>query len=399
MSTHRSPAHPRSFRISAPVVVIGLLLIAGVGAFIYKQSASAPEEEAKADENPTLELATADVASVDRAVLSRSLPVTGSLSPLTQTTVKAQAPGEVIEVTVREGQTVKEGDVLVRIDTRNLEAELQARQADLERAKADLSLAQLNLEKSEAVLKKGFISQNAHDATAAAWQAAQAGVKAAEAQVSLAKNALGYATVRAPFAGTISARFVQPGEKVEISTNLAGLVDLAHLELQAPAPTYDVPDVRVGQVARFRVNGFGDRTFEGRVERINPMTDTGSRSVMLYLSVENPDGVLKGGMFAQGDLVLDETAPVTAIPQTAVHTQAGIPYVFVIENGKLARRTIKLGLRSEEQNLVEITDGLADGERVVSARIETLKEGTSVTVTEPAASTAASSSTSESAGG
>lgn len=388
-TTHRSRA-VRPSGVSTPAVIIGLFVVALVGWLIHREGFFAEEAPAEENDNPTLELAAADVATVGLAVLSRSLPITGSLSPLTQTTVKAQAPGEVLEVTVREGQSVESGDVLVRVDTRNLEAELQARQADLERARADLSLAQLNLEKSEAVLKKGFISENAHDATVAAHQASVAGVKAAEAQLALAKNALGYATVRAPFSGTISARLVQPGEKVEIGSSLVGLVDLDHLELQAPAPAYDVPAVRIGQVARFRVNGFGERQFEGRVERINPMTDTGSRSVMLYLSVENPEGVLKGGMFAQGDLILDQTAPVSAIPLTAVHKQAGIPYVFTIEGSALARRSVQLGLRSEEQNLVEITGGLANGERIVSARIDTLKEGTPVVVSTPPASTAAS---------
>jgi RND family efflux transporter MFP subunit len=399
-ATHRSGAFTRPAGITVPAVVIGLLVIALSVWLAHREGFLWAEKKAEEeDKNPVLELATADVATVDLAVLSRSLPITGSLSPLTQTTVKAQAPGEVLEVTVREGLTVKEGDVLVRIDTRNLEAEYQARQADLERARADLSLAQLNLDKSEAVLKKGFISQNAHDATVAAYQAAVAGVKAAEAQLALAKNALGYATVRAPFSGTISARLVQPGEKVEVGSNLVGLVDLAHLELQAPAPAYDVPAVRVGQIAKFRVNGFGDRLFEGRVERINPMTDTGSRSVMLYLSVQNPDEVLKGGMFAQGDLILDETPPVASIPLTAVREQAGIPYVLTIEGSTLARRSVQLGLRSEEQNLVEIVAGLSTGERVLSARIETVKEGSQVVIAAPAASTAASSGTAASSNG
>ncbi|MBI2994819.1 MAG: efflux RND transporter periplasmic adaptor subunit, partial [Gammaproteobacteria bacterium] len=149
---------------------------------------------------------------------------------------------------------------------------------------------------------------------------------------------------------------------------------------------------RIGQIANFRVGGFGDRRFEGRVERINPMTDTGSRSVMLYLSVDNPDGVLKGGMFAQGELILNETAPVPAIPLSAVHIQAGLPYVFVIDGAKIARRPVKLGLRSEEQNLVEVREGLETGVHVVSARIDTLKEGSPVVVTAAAADVATSGS-------
>ena len=342
--------------------------------------AKVPEEGKAADANPTVELAAADVATVGLAVLTRLLPVTGSLSPLVQSTVKAQAPGEILDVTVREGQAVQSGDVLVRIDTRNLNAERESRQAALEKARADLALAKLNRDNSKNLLEKRVISQNAYDTAESAYQAGLANVKAAEAQLSLARIALEYTTVRAPFDGTIAQRLVQPGERVGIDSSLLTLVDLSHLELQAPAPASEVPSVQIGQIATFRVDGFGARRFEGRVERINPLTDTGSRSVMLYLAVDNSDGALKGGMFAQGDLVLDQTEPVAAIPLTALHTEAGLPYVFVIEGAKVMRRPVKLGLRSDEQNLVEVREGLKTGARVVAVRIDTLKSGSPVVI-------------------
>ena len=341
------------------------------------------------DKNPTLELATADVGTVGLAELKRSLQLTGSLSPLVQTMVKAQAPGEILEVTVREGQSVQRGDVLVRIDTRNLNAELDSRQAALEKARADLALAKLNRDNSANLVAKHVISQNAYDTAESTYQAGLANVKAAEAQLSLARIALGYTTVRAPFDGTVSQRLVQPGERVGVDTSLLTLVDLSQLELQAPAPADEVPSVKIGQIAKFSVGGFGDRKFEGRVERINPMSNTGSRSVMLYLSVNNSDGVLKGGMFAQGELTLDQTAPVAAIPLTAVRTQAGLPYVFAIQGAKIVSRLVKLGLRSEEQNLVEVREGLKTGERVVTARIDTLKDGSAVVITAAAPGNAA----------
>lgn len=386
---HTSHAHGRRSKSSGPVIGI-VIVIGGAALWVASQQGVFGKKDDKEEKkDPTVELAAADIAVVAPAVLSRSLPVTGSLSPLQQTTVKAQAPGEVLEVTVREGQAVKDGDVLVRIDTRNLVATRESRAAELEKARADLALAALNRDKSAAMLQKKFIAQNSHDAAEAAWQAAAATVKAAEAQLSLADIAMNYATVRAPFAGIISARLVQPGEKVEVGASLLMLVDLAHLELQAPAPADEVPSVHVGQVAKFSVGGFGTRQFEGRVERINPMTDTGSRSVMLYLSVENPDGVLKGGMFAQGKLILDQTSPVPAIPVTAVRDQAGVHYVFTVENAKIVRRVVELGLSSEQQNLVEIRAGLAPGDRVIAARIETLKEGAPVVMSQPALPAAA----------
>jgi RND family efflux transporter MFP subunit len=369
------------------VFLVAVLCLAG-GAWLVMgrdgpDAQAAPEE--KKEENPVMELSPADVAEVSLAMLNRGLPITGSLSPLLYTTVRSQVAGEVLEVTVREGQAVKKGDVLVRIDTRNLKAQLDAAQASLEKAKADLELARLNRENHAAMLEKKFVSQNAYDTVESTYQVALANVKAAEAQLSLARIALEYATVTAPFDGTVAGRMVHPGGKVEIGSELIGLVDLSQLELQAPAPSHEVPSVRLGQVARFRVDGFGDRVFEGRVERINPMTDTGSRSIMVYLSVDNPDGVLRGGMFAQGSLILDESGPVPAVPLTALHDDAGSPYVFVIEDGRTVRRRVELGLRSPEQGLVEIRSGVTPGELVIAVHIPKIVHGTRVSVAPAAA--------------
>ncbi len=359
--------------LGLPALVLGAwLLLPKMGLAFWQKDA--PETET----DPIVELAPADVATVSPASLRRDIPLTGSLSPLVQATVKAQVSGELIEVTVREGQSVNNGDVLVRIDTRNLMAEFNNQEAALEKARADLALTKLNRDNSVNLLAKRVISQNAYDTAESAYQANLANVKAAEAQLRVARIALEYATVYAPFAGTITQRLVQPGEKVDPGTSLLALVDLSRLELQAPAPADEVPSVKIGQVAEFQVGGFGERRFEGRVERINPMTDTSSRSIMLYLAVENPDGVLKGGMFAQGVLILEQTEPVTTIPLSAVHTQAGVSYVFVIHGAKVVRHLVKLGLRSEQQNLVEVREGVNNGERVVTAKIDSLKDGAPV---------------------
>ncbi len=383
------PADGRRFVIFGLFVATGLIASAVLWAMAERNMGPWTADKPEPDRNPVVEFASADVAYAALVSLNRSLPLTGSLSPLVQTTVKAQAPGEVTEVTVREGQSVQQGEVLVRIDPRNLSAELDNQQAVLEKARADLALARLDRDKSASLLEKRFIAQNAYDAVDAAYKASRANVKAAEAQLSLARIALDYATVRAPFAGTVAQRLVQPGEKVGIGSSMLMLVDLSHLELEAPVPANDVSSIKTGQIASFHVGGFDGRAFEAKVERINPMIDTGSRTVMLYLSVDNADGVLKGGMFAQGDLLLEQTAPVIAVPLTAVREQAGRSFVFVIENDTIARRPVKPGMRSEAQNLVEIREGIAAGERVVTARIATLKADSPVLIAVPAANTVA----------
>jgi len=189
--------------------------------------------------------------------------------------------------------------------------------------------------------------------------------------------------VLSPISGIVARKIANPGEKVGIDSPLFALVDLGHMEIEAPAPASEIPSVRVGQPASFRVDGFGDRTFEGRVERINPVTEQGSRSITLYISVANRDGALRGGMFAKGQIVLDRTRPTVVVPATAIRDESGQSYVFTLENGKVAKRAVKVGVSEPQQGLVEVKSGLESGLSVVSARVSGLKEGAAATLKQP----------------
>lgn len=360
----------------ATVVAIMVLAVIVGGVLLSKRgSAKAATANAAAAAAGPVELAAADVATVTLTPLSRSLPVSGSLTPLVQTTVRSKVAGDVLELTVRDGQPVKQGEVLARIDTRYLKATLDSQQAALEKARADLALAKVNRDNSAAMLKEHFISQNAYDSAASTYDADVANEKAAAAQVVLAQLAWDDAVVRAPFTGTVVKRLVQPGERIDVDGDIISLVDLSQMEFQVTAPASEIPSVKVGQLAHFKVNGFGDRSFTGRVERINPMTESGSRSITVYLSVPNPDGALKGGMFGEGTLALDNAAPAPAVPSAAVRNEAGVPYVLVLADGKLQRREVSLGQSSQEQGPVEVREGLKPGDQVVLAKIDNFKDG------------------------
>src|SRR5437588_3775151 len=161
------------------------------------------------------------------------------------------------------------------------------------------------------------------------------------------------AAVRAPMAGIGAKRMVNPGENVGIDSPLFAIVDLGRMEIEAPAPASEIPVVKPGQSATFRVDGFGERVFDGKVERINPTTDPGSRSITLYISVANRDGALRGGMFAKGHIVLDRSAVAAVVPSGAIREEAGQKYVLTIEGGKVARRTVNVGLAEPQQDMVE----------------------------------------------
>ena len=354
--------------------------------------AACGEGEAKVEEAkpapPPAELVPADVAVVESKPLSRVLPLSGSLQPVVQAMVKSRVAGQLLSVTVREGQTVSKGTVLARIETRNQQAQVDSQRATAEKARADLAVAKLELDNNQRLLDKKFIAPTVVDTSRGSYAAAAAGVKAAEAMARLAEIGLEDAVVRAPIDGIVAKRMVQPGEKVSPDEPLLSLVDLSLLELEAPAPASEVPLIKVGQSVRFTVDGFGSRPFEGKVERINPVAEAGSRSLIVYLSVPNPDGSLKGGMFAKGTLLLDLNAAAPVIPLTAVRSESGLPYVLIIKDGKLKQRNVTLGLRSDEEGLVQVTEGVSVGEQVLAANSSLLKADMQV-VLKPAAPVAA----------
>ena len=340
-----------------------------------------PEGEKKKEAAAApFELAATDVTQVQRQSLTRRLPLSGTLTPLVQATVKTKVGGEVLSLVVREGQTVQHGDVLARIDTRNQQAVVATQRAALEKSRADLALAKLNYENNQRLLDKGFIAQNVLDSSRSLYESSLASEKLALSQLELAQIGMADAAVKAPISGIVSRRFVQPGEKVSPDAPLLQIVDLAKMEWQAAVPAAEIPSVKLGQTAEVSVDGYAAQVFSAKVERINPSSEEGSRSIIIYLSIANPDESLRGGMFAQGSLVIEQSEAVLVIPASAVKSEAGLSSVTVVEGGKLASKPVKLGLTTADAALVEVREGLAEGAMVVVAKLDTLKPGTAVVV-------------------
>jgi len=331
------------------------------------------------------ELARGDLATVEARALSLTLPLSGSLAPLAQATVKSKVSGVVLETTVREGMNVAAGQVIARLDAADQRARVAQQQAALDEAGARLALAKKNNANSQALLKQNYISQSSYDATQNSVELAQAAVDAARAQLQLARIALADATIRAPLAGAVSKRYVQAGDKVAPDSPVLGIVDLRDLMLEAQVPASDIPRVKAGQQVRFKVDGYGARAFEGKVARISPTTVDGSRSMIVYVSVDNADGALRGGMFAQGEITTETSAPHALVPLSALRKEGGRDVVFQVVAGKVVAQPVRLGLRNEDQGLAEVTDGLSEGALLVAAKLDGVKAGSRVKVAPAAA--------------
>lgn len=394
-------AIPTSTRRPARKVALALLALALAGAggyaWLHGQAPAAPGAAAAAPRDPVFELAPRDVALVAARPLAVTLPLSGSLTPLAQATVKSKVSGVVLATTVQEGMQVNEGDVIARLDDAEARARVAQQEAQLADAGARLALAQKNQANSAALLKQNYIAQHAYDTSANAVDLAQAAVDAARAQLLLARIALADTVIRAPLAGVVSKRHAQAGEKLAPDSPVFAIVDLKHLTLDAQVPASDIPRVKVGQDVSFRVDGFGGREFAGKVVRINPATEPGSRAMLVYIGVDNPDGLLRAGMFAKGSVVTQKTEARPLLPLAAIRQDGGRDVVYRVDNGKVVAQPVKLGLRNSDEGLVEALDGIDAGAAVLALPLDGVKPGSLVKMPPAAASSSAAATAADEA--
>ena len=359
-----------------------------VGVAAVRHRPAAPGAEPAKAAPAVLEFTAADVYDVRPEALPRTLALTGTMTPLVEATVKAKVAGELVEVPVREGQSVKKGQVLARIDQTEVQARVAAREADVAAARAQLVWAEKNRNQQKALLEKAFISQSAFDNVQSNYDVAAAKLRAAEADLVVAKKSLGDSVLVAPFSGVVAERHAQAGERVALDAKVVTVVDLARMELEAAIPAAAIGQARVGQQVQFRVDGFGDRAFEGRIERINPATTAGSRSISVYAVIENPDQNLRKGMFAQGALMLGTIPDALVIPVAAVREEAGTSSVYALVDGVVRRKPVKTG-PADAAGRVQVLEGLAPGDRIVRSNLGSLREGAAARVAAAAAAPAA----------
>ena len=334
-----------------------------------------------------LQLAADEVLQVRRQNLAVGVPVSGALRAVDSAMVKARAGGELQGLTLREGDSVKAGQEVARIDPTEARARLRQAQQQAEAAKSQVDINQRQYANNRALVDQGFISATALVTSQASLEAAQSSYQAAVAAADVARKALEDTVLRSPISGMVAQRLAQPGERVGVDTRIIEVVDLSRLELEALLNPADSVAVRVGQKAQLTIEGVG-APVPATVVRINPSAQAGSRTVPVYLRVEQPAGAtpLRQGLFVQGTLDTGR-ADVLAVPLDAVRTDKPAPYLQVLKDGRVAYAEVKTGNRAvvDGQTLVAV-EGVPEGTAVIAGRIGQLREGTAVTV---AASTAA----------
>ena len=363
---------------------LGAAKVSGVVAFGAKD---APKVE------PTLEFTPREVVQPTLASLPLQLEFSGALVAPQSAVVRAKAAGTLLSLAVGEGSRVRAGQPLGQIDLSDIGSRVTERQAAVESARAQYVQAQRTHASNQGLADQKFISPNALDSSRTALDAARAGLDVAQAQLSTARLGLREAALVAPIAGLVSKRHVLPGEKLAMEQPVLTLVDLATLELAGSVGTHEVALLAPGMPVQLRIQAL-DAPVTGRLERIAPAAEPGTRSIGVTVSVANPKERLRAGQYAVAQVTLADTAQRLTVPLAAIGGQAGQPQVWVIDNGVLARRAITIGRRDEAQGRVEVVSGLAAGVQVLAARFDNLREGARAVVVARASAVASAAASS-----
>ncbi|WP_144108499.1 efflux RND transporter periplasmic adaptor subunit [Paraburkholderia sp. BCC1886] len=366
--------------VIAVVVLLGLLAVAiAIGQAIKKRGAvAAPPDTTSA----VIEFAPDDLTAVSRRTLSETLPLTGSLRAVTQAAVKSKVAGSALDVLVREGDAVRSGQILVKIDARDYVARAEQTRGQMAAMSGQLDIAKQTLDNNRVLVEKGFISKNAFDTAASQYAIARANLDAAKAALASSNLSLADTVVRSPLDGQIASRSVEPGEKVAVDAKLFDVVDLRTLELEAPVPVGEIGRVRVGQPVTIRFDGI-DAPVQGAITRINPAAQAGSRSIMVYVQMANPTGTLRVGMFGTGTIAVGSRPNVLVVPATALRSDGARRSVYALAGGKLVEQTVQAGASgmAEGAAWTEIVGGpLGVGQQIVKNNLGSLRIGSTVRI-------------------
>ena len=372
--------------------LVALLAAVALGYGLWRKSSAppAPPPAPVAAVAAFVEIKPTDLIAAQTQTLVQTLPISGNLKALNTVVVKARVAGEIVELNGREGDSVKAGQVLVRIDPTEYQRRLRQAEQQADAAKTQVDIAKRQFDNNKALVDQGFISKTALDTSSATLAGAEATYNAALAGADVARKTLDDAVLRAPISGQIAARLAQPGERASIDARLLELVDLSSLELEATLSPADSVDVRVGQEAVLTLEGRNE-PIKALVKRINPNVQSNSRSVLVYLGLPSNSG-LRQGLYGQGELKLQQTQAI-ALPLDAVRTDKPEPYVQLLDKDKVVHQAVRTGIRgrllSQPQGAVWVTvQGLPVNSQVLPASVGALREGSAVRLgSTPAAST------------
>jgi multidrug efflux system membrane fusion protein len=365
------PRH-RPVRTVRWFIIVGVLLALLVGGF-YGFNAFRSKMIAQFFANNKPPPATVTVSEAKSEVVPNLLKAVGDLAAVHQVNVTSDVSGRITEILFTAGSNVKAGSPLVQLFD-------APEQGDLASFKAQATVAQLSLDRAKQLASRQFGPQATVDSTQAAFDQANAGIAKTQAIIS-------QKLVRAPFDGELGVRHVEVGQFLTAGTQIVTLTDLSAVYANFTTTEKDRATLNVGQIVRVVVDAYPGRTFEGKITTIEPQINTDTRNIRIQATIENPDHVLKPGMFATTTVVLPDKPAVITVPETAVdYTLYGDSVYLITEkktdDGKTSLTSVRTFVRTGDRvdGRVVIISGLKAGDRVVAVGQLKLQSGAAVAI-------------------
>jgi RND family efflux transporter MFP subunit len=353
------------------------VLSIGLSALLFAACGSAADDTAKAAAAPAaVQVGPENVLTVGKDTIVVGPNISGELRAEREATVRAELGGSLTEVAAEEGQTVRKGQLLGRIDAPTLGEARQSALSAVRSAENQLSVAQREAERTQQLVTAGALAARDLDVARNTVTSAEAQVADAKARLVNVEKQVSDTVLRAPIAGIVSKRPVNMGDVVTVGSELFTIIDPSSMRLEASVPSDSLSALRLGATVDFSVRGY-DQRFQGVIQRIAPEADPTTRQVPIFVSIPNPGGRLVAGLYAEGRVVTQSQAGLV-VPASVVSNSGGAPWVLRIADGKAERVNVTVGLRDQRTERVAISGGLDEGDQLLRGAAQGIAPGTPV---------------------
>lgn len=348
----------------------------------YKIFSNIATEKARADRALAGRTVTVEVAAVGRRDLAPVFSFSANLEAVWSTDVSAKADGRIDKLFVEEGDLVKAGTVVARMDMNELSAQVMQAEGQVLQAQATLEQNELNFQRMDTLYKQNAVSAQTLDSARTQRDLAQGGLRAAQGNLILLKTRLDNANIESPLNGVVIRRHVQAGTFSKAGVAIVTVADVSTLLAKAVVGESQIAEVVLGKPVTVKVNAVRDREFKGTVTRLSPAASVPTRNFTAEVSIPNPQGLLKVGMFANAEIGGQLRSKVLAVPEAALVMREDQKTVFVATaDNKVVQKVLKLG--DAAGGWVEVLEGVKEGDRIVVAGQHKLKDGASIRLGAP----------------
>lgn len=352
------------------VFVIGMFVVFRSGAFSSGKTSSPGN-------NSAINVKAAEAQYIDAVP---KLILNGSMEGQTSATISAKLGGRIEEVMVQEGQSVKVGEILAKLESVELANAVRTAQDAVNKAQVNYDLAMTDYNRYQKLQSLGAISQQQLDTANAKVRIAQAELSSATNNQSSAQQQYGYGVITAPVDGLVANVTATIGQVVSSGSALMTVQDISQVYAVVNIEQKDLGLIKTGQKAEIIVDSYGDKVFEGTIDTINPEAGVGNRMFRTKIKIDNVDGLLKAGMFARVELATGQSAQILTVPQAAIIQTKGIYYVFVVDKDKVIRQQVEIGAVTGQT--IQIKSGIEPGAKVVISNVSHLKDNEGVKIVE-----------------